>query len=204
MSYYCTNERCMIICRLRVSLIIKGKLVAALEVTLEVTNGQAGAVGHRTCRARSLAHRRHPDPSEMTLSYEPWDRGWLVGPNVFVKTQGAKTWTWICHDEERERERAGTAEVTGTGTEESQFDSWHIQGFVTSPKCPHRCGTHSLLFCAYLLGAPSSGVKAAWAWSWPFIPSSVEIKNECSHTSTPTICLHVTHSDNFTFTFTIT
>lgn len=81
----------MIICRLRVSLIIKEKLVAALEVTSEVANGQACALGHRTCRARSLEHRRHPDPSEMTLSYEPWGRGWLEGPNVFVKTQGAKT-----------------------------------------------------------------------------------------------------------------
>jgi len=62
---------------------------------------------------------------------------------------------------------------------------------------------HSLLFCAYLLGTLSSGVNAAWAWSWPFTPSSVEIKNEWSHTSTPTIRLHVMHSD-FTFTFTIT
>lgn len=74
-------------CRLRVSLIIEGKVVAALEVA----NGQACAVGHRTCRARSLAYRRHRDPSEMTMSYEPWGRGWLEEPNVFMKTQGAKT-----------------------------------------------------------------------------------------------------------------
>jgi len=36
---------------------------------------------------------RRTDPSEMTMSYEPWGWGWgwLEEPNVFAKTQGAKT-----------------------------------------------------------------------------------------------------------------
>jgi hypothetical protein len=49
-----------------------------------------------------------------------------------------------------------------------------------------------------------SGSKAAWAWSWPYTPSSAEVKNAWSYTSTPQYvfmawCL-VKHRDNFTFT----
>jgi hypothetical protein len=35
------------------------------------------------------------------------------------------------------------------------------------------------------IGSSSSGGEAAGAWSWPLFPSSVEVKNAWSYSSTP-------------------
>jgi hypothetical protein len=56
-------------------------------------------------------------------------------------------------------------------------------------------------------GALSLGVKQLGCEADRSLPSSAEVKNAWSYTSTPLVCLHVMvsveHRDNFTFTFTL-
>ena len=186
-----------LIIRLRVSLIIKVKLVAA------VANRQACALGHQ-----SVGHAKHAgSPAHRPIRND--DELRTVGLGVGL-AWGAKC---VCENTRGQdlNLKMSWRRASGYSWGYGQ-DNWGIavrfqadtRICIFSKESGEVWGPHSLLVRGYLLGALSSGVKATWAWSWPLIPSSVEIKNERSYTSTPpTICLHVMHTDVI-FTFTIT
>jgi hypothetical protein len=67
--------------------------------------------------------------------------------------------------------------------------------FISS--CPDRLSAHPASYPVDN-GCSSPRGKAAWTWSWPFTPSSAEVKNQ--YLQFP-IHFHRAHSGNFSFTF---
>ena len=60
-----------------------------------------------------------------------------------------------------------------------------VARYLCSPESAHTCsGNHP---ASYWMGAGDSfhGSKAAGVWSWPFTPSSTELKNKWGYTSAP-------------------
>jgi len=67
-----------------------------------------------------------------------------------------------------------------------------------SPESPSRLkGPPHLLFSGFLRFLP--GVKELWRDVYHFPPYSSKLRNEWSYTSSPTVCLHGSYRENFTF-----
>jgi hypothetical protein len=97
--------------------------------------------------------------------------------------------------------------VTRLQTVQPGFDSrqgqWRVSSFFSTSSRPARKPTQPPV--QWVVGAVSPGVQKLWREADHSRPSSAEVKNAWSYTSTPLIMASylVKHRDNCTFTFTL-